>query len=97
MTHLPCTSIKILEENETGVLFQCGNRRPFLLLDRFNKVIAIIPYKVQRYEGERIKYEKCFPLTNYQKIYGIKGGYVCEEFVGIIRKDGKTIYYKKKE
>lgn len=96
LSHLPCTSIELIEETNTGYKFRCGQRQPFLLFDRYNKLIAILPYPVERYEGTKIKYEKCTPLTNFQKIANIKGGFVCSDFVGIIRKDGKTFYYKRK-
>lgn len=97
LSHLPCTSIELLDETETGIKFRCGQRHLFLLLDRYNKVSAILPYVVERYEIGKVKYEHCTPLSKFQKVFNTRGGFVCKDFVGIIRKDGKTFYYKRKE
>lgn len=96
LSHLPCTSIEVLNETNTGYKFRCGQRHMFLLFDRFNKLIVILPYEVERYDENRIKYDHCTPLSNFQKITNVKGGFVCNDFVTIIRKDGKTLYYKRK-
>lgn len=96
LSHLPCNSIELLMETNTGFKFRCGQRHLFLLFDRYNKVSAILPYEVERYETGKINYEKCSPISNFQKIANVKAGFVCEDFVGIIRKDGKTFYYKRK-
>lgn len=97
LSHFPCSSIELLEETNTGYKFRCGQRHLFLLFDRFNKLAVILPYQVERYEEGKVKYDHCTPISKLQKVFNVKGGFVCKDFVGIIRKDGKTFYYKRKE
>mgnify|MGYP001626194943 CR=1 FL=1 len=92
LAHFPCSSIKKKETRPYGVIYQCGNRTVFVLLDFYNKIRAILPFEVEPADKE-VKLsdlKSCTPLT---RINGRKG-FVCNNFVGIV-KGNKIVWYQK--